>query len=77
MVRLLSSIPKEERLHSPGTPYPGEPYHVTINGTLRELTDVQLLAMTLNEGCCQQGKGFFFWYPEQTHHVMILFYNIR
>ena len=76
MVRLLSSISKEQPLHTPGSPYPGEPYHVYDNGTIKELTDAQLFALTLNERCFRFGRGAFFWYPEYVHNVTMLFYSV-
>ena len=76
MVKLLSSIKPKQRLHTPGEPYPGEPYLILDNDILKELTDAQLLALTLNECCVDRGRGIFMWFPECMHNVTMLFYNI-
>ena len=76
-LRPLSSISKEERLHTPGDPSLSQSYHIIHNGALIKLTDAQVLALILNESCVEQGKGFFYWFPENLHNVMLLFCNIE
>ena len=76
-LRPLSSISKEERLHTPGSSSLSQSYHIIHNAALTNLTDAQLLALILNESCVEQGKGFFCWFPEYMDNVMILFCNIE
>ena len=69
----LSTISGYVWFHKPGRPDLWQGSYTQFDpfrGIQRVLTDVEMLALTLNEICALQGKGLFLWNPEPLHNVM-------